>query len=196
MTDHVRHDNTGSRGCARCGHCCAPVFIRFDLRRALEWYRTPNPNTEEGAAEWARRGWRTPTDADKQWARQAHESKNIAFANEHWTIEWHTNHGASVVTCDQFDPEHRVCTAGESRPPICSDYPFYGEDPTEREGKIVDRYPNPIPWGFSWKPVDEGPGGTPLSCSYLGDVPPELRPAGAGRPLLPLWPVDHQQHTK
>lgn len=32
-------------------------------------------------------------------------------------------------SCDLFDPETRRCTAYDQRPPICRDYPWYGDPP-------------------------------------------------------------------
>jgi Fe-S-cluster containining protein len=162
MPEHIRHDNEGSRGCARCGHCCAPVWLPWPLEQQQQAWRA---------------GVR-PT------------SPNWPFIGEHWHVEWVEPKGGRIVTCDMFDPDKRICTAGEARPPICSDYPFYGENPVTREAGMAGKYPDPLPHGYGWYPHETGPGDAPLSCSYLGDVPPDMRPAGAGRPLIPIFPVE------
>lgn len=57
-----------------------------------------------------------------------------SFAREHWTVT-HTGEddvdGSTVyvVRCAKFDPHGRTCTAYGDRPPICSGYPWYGDDP-------------------------------------------------------------------
>jgi Fe-S-cluster containining protein len=61
---------------------------------------------------------------------------SAGFAQEHWqvTAERPAPEGSPapvqyLVTCDQFDPETRMCTAHDDRPPICSGYPWYGAEP-------------------------------------------------------------------
>jgi Fe-S-cluster containining protein len=90
---------------------------------------------------------------------------DIAFIHEHWAC--HPDHSdadiaESLWKCDRFDPDRRSCTAHGDRPPVCRNYPWYRDGPTaERAGNLPSR------------------------CSFLGDVPPDWRPAGA-YPLIPI----------
>jgi hypothetical protein len=83
-----------------------------------------------------------------------------AFVREHWTRELVEESGWQQWSCAFFDTVHRTCKAHDKRPPVCSQYPWYGKDP--HPGKI-----------------DVG------RCSYLLDLPPEDRLPGA-RPLIPV----------
>lgn len=58
------------------------------------------------------------------------------FAREHWqVVGQRVNRNDSsdrveyLVECDHFDKTTRLCTAHDSRPPICSGYPWYGAEP-------------------------------------------------------------------
>lgn len=84
-------------------------------------------------------------------------SEDALFIVKHW----HRNPGAEHYACDMLG-EDGLCTAYDSRPPVCSGYPWYGREPSqEQAGHLGDQ------------------------CSYLLDVPPEQRPEGS-RPLIPL----------
>jgi Fe-S-cluster containining protein len=132
-----------SAGCAACGSCCDPVVLKADVYT--------------GCCERARAG------------DVVHD--NDRFIAQHWHPQ-----GAIVLDaetllelrCDAFDPATRLCTAREDRPPVCRDYPWYGEDPVT-SGRGPRLYPD---------------------CSYLADVPPDQRPEGA-RPLIPLTVISH-----
>lgn len=67
--------------------------------------------------------------------------------------------GQVFLACEHYDDAHQMCRAYDSRPPVCSGFPWYGRKP--------------------------GDGGAEQRCSYLLDVPPADRPAGS-RPLIPL----------
>jgi Fe-S-cluster containining protein len=58
------------------------------------------------------------------------------FAREHWQVigervNRNDDSGRTeyLIECDQFDKATRLCTAHDSRPPICSGYPWYSADP-------------------------------------------------------------------
>lgn len=63
------------------------------------------------------------------------DGPSAAFAREHWrdvSDEYEFAPGTdikSAVRCDMFNPVTRACTAYEQRPPICSGYPWYGQQP-------------------------------------------------------------------
>lgn len=88
----------------------------------------------------------------------------LSFTTEHWSkIGPASDPDWNLWSCDAFDPVERLCTAHEDRPPVCSNYPWYGRAPVK------------------------GPVTNPR-CSYLLDLAPADRPAGA-RPLIPLTVV-------
>jgi Putative zinc- or iron-chelating domain len=119
----------------------------------------PDPGTEDGWAYWREHGHK---DGDRQLAIANYDPAgrkraDADFIAAHWaeTCDGHW-------TCDAYDPEHGTCTAHENRPPLCRDYPWYGDQPSaERAGYMYRQ------------------------CSYLADLPPDQRPEGA-RPLIPL----------
>jgi Fe-S-cluster containining protein len=68
-----------------------------------------------------------------------------------------------LLECANYDTAHQACRAYDRRPPVCSNYPWYGGEPGSSQW--IER-----------------------NCSYLLDVPPSERPEGA-RPLIPLTPI-------
>lgn len=128
-------------GCAACGRCCDPVVLLHEVF------------TAQVAA--ARRD-------------DVRDQPNAVFIAQHWhPVSARVDPDGVVrmdLRCDAFDPETRMCTAREKRPPVCREYPWYGDDPAD-----VARYLHP-------------------ECSYLLDVQPSARPEGA-RPLIPITPV-------
>lgn len=85
--------------------------------------------------------------------------EDIDFMAAHWTP---TPEQSDRYACDQYDPEARACRAQETKPPVCRDYPWYRDGPTQERASALDP-----------------------RCSYLLDVPPPVRPEGA-RPLIPI----------
>lgn len=127
-------------GCARCGACCEDIWIP---------YETPD-DLREKLASLGEDDVRSRAD--------------LTFMLDHWTpgrgpdraVHWRW-------TCDQYDPEHRLCRAHDGRPPVCRDFPWYGQRPGDG-GRIH------------------------TDCSYWLDVPAERRPHGS-RPLIPVTVV-------
>ena len=126
-----------SAGCAACGACCDPVIINADVLFGCN----ARARSEEH-----------PVDNDR-------------FITQHWHPEsaWTDDEGGTWIgaRCDAFDPETLLCTAHNDRPPVCRDYPWYGEEP--------------------------GSSGVHLfaQCSYQADLPPGRRGPDA-RPLIPI----------
>lgn len=93
-------------------------------------------------------------------------SDNDRFIAQHWhpLSAWTDDDGTSVlsVRCDMFDQGTRTCTAYNSRPPVCSRFPWYGDGPSAERAAPL-----------------------PPQCSFLADVPPGQRPPDS-RPLIPL----------
>lgn len=91
---------------------------------------------------------------------------DIDFMAAHWT-EVPGQPGYS--SCDQFDPQARLCLAQEGKPPICRDYPWYHFEPASIARNLLPE------------------------CSFLLDVPPAARPEGA-RPLIPIEVLGRRPH--
>lgn len=83
------------------------------------------------------------------------------FIVEHWHEIARHNTGQADYRCDRFDPELRACTAYDDRPPVCRDFPWYSD--VIKDGHTL----------------------RDKRCSFLLDVPPDMRPEGA-RPLIPI----------
>lgn len=84
----------------------------------------------------------------------------LEFIRKHWTKTGTDASGWQSWSCAFFDALHRLCTAHNNRPPVCQNYPWYGNPP--EPGKIVN-----------------------TRCSYALDLPPDQRPEGS-RPLIPI----------
>ncbi len=120
---------TTEASCARCGDCCDPVTSSH----ALEDLADEAPSTA-----FIKKHWHPIKRAEviRRWPEFADVVEQGHF-----------------YECDAFDPVTRLCTAHQNRPPVCKNYPWYGQEPTVR--------------------------GLPLRCSYWSDVEVELWPAGA-----------------
>lgn len=137
-----------SRGCARCGSCCDPVSLDFGL-----WSRV---------TERARRYEAADFEDDPDWWRD-----HVFIAANMRPVGVHGGSRVSLE-CRFFDRAHGGCRAYERRPPMCSDYPWYGREPTAAQGLL----------SFSVS-------GSGACCSFVADLPPDKRPPGS-RPLIPL----------
>lgn len=158
---------TRTLGCVRCGSCCEPVPFTTEEHQTVTAWSTaalrgvPGPGTDEGWAHWLATGWTGERrhvaiaryDPGGRWRQDAD------FIAEHWTPQ-----GEHCV-CDRYDPDTASCTAHDERPPVCRDYPWYRDGPTQERAARLEP-----------------------QCSYLLDVAPTQRPAGA-RPLIPIEPV-------
>jgi Fe-S-cluster containining protein len=51
-------------------------------------------------------------------------AEDLRFAAEHWSATGRRDDGMHAYHCDRFDPDTRLCTAHEERPPICRAYPI------------------------------------------------------------------------
>lgn len=155
-----------SVGCARCGECCEDIYLfaSIDLKpwttEALNG--VPDPATDEGWAHWREHGWSDDQRplAMRRWNPDGSMRADADFITAHWHPA-----GDDRWSCDAFDPQTRLCTAHENRPPVCRQYPWYGSEPDTEHAERLG-----------------------LQCSYLADLPPGQRPEGA-RPLIPLTVV-------
>jgi Fe-S-cluster containining protein len=132
--------------CARCGDCCDPVIIEADAFLAC--------------GERAR--------------SEEFPHVNDRFIAQHWQplSAWRADDGTWCfsVRCGMFDPESRACTAHDTRPPVCSGFPWYGDEPSAGRAH-----------------------GLELHCSYLADLPPDQRKPDS-RPFIPLTVITRRRH--
>lgn len=150
--------------CAKCGACCEAIFIKPSYETLMERSRAFQ-NPPEGYAE------RDPAHEEvwQQWDRYL--TINVLddlFMRDHWhpilnedrsqfTID-NGNRPRYGYTCDAYDAKTRLCTMQAGKPPICADYPYYGNRQPNEPHKTPDR--------------------AQLRCSYWWDVPREEWPQG------------------
>jgi Fe-S-cluster containining protein len=108
----VADERLPSLGCARCGGCCDPVFLRPEAARVVDGQDV----TEDTA---------TVEFAAKHWQKR----------DERYTDDW------AAYDCDMFDRESRLCTAGNDRPPVCRYFPWYHDGPTPERAASMGAYP-------------------------------------------------------
>jgi Fe-S-cluster containining protein len=82
--------------CSACGACCDPV-----------WYSLGPADVRQSAVTTG--------------------AEDLVFAAAHWHPTGRRNaDGMHAYACDRFDPVSRLCTAHDTRPPICRAYPVAG----------------------------------------------------------------------
>lgn len=125
---------TIAAGCNGCGGCCDPITLS---------------NSREGLKESKPEDFVHPQM--REWALSA-----LVELPREIGIERAAAYGRSVegwehfYECRHYDRETRRCGIYETRPYICSGYPWYNEPPDPRK-----KLPDP--------------------CSYIEDIPVELR---------------------
>lgn len=109
--------------------------------------------------------------------------KDLQFIKKHWKQDMKapirrdpTDNATPYFAykCDMFDPVARDCNAHESRPPICSNFPWYGRQVT------ADTRIDPILTG----------------CTFWNDIDRDNWPEGVKpltRAMLPLTVISAQQ---
>lgn len=152
--------------CSACGACCNPVpFTREEHAAVTAWCTealaaggTQDPRTDDGWAWWMEHGWDYSREsATARFDRDGRWREDADFIAAHWTPR---DYGEGC-TCDMFDPATNLCTAQDTKPPVCRDYPWYSDEPTpERAVRLL-------------------PG-----CSYIADVESPHGPED--RALIPL----------
>lgn len=108
-----------------CGKCCDPVLTDISPERISdEIHYLDHPE------ETAEKNWVQLSDKDAYTFR---------FIHEHWKhvtkeevldknpVIAHTKQ--QLYLCDQYNTETRECMAQDSKPDICSGYPWYGKTP-------------------------------------------------------------------
>lgn len=96
--------------CGMCGDCCDPVMLQNSLAKILEYEHIESD---------------VPIDV---------KNRHLArFARENW-VEIDVREGfKSTVYCKKFDRVKRTCTAQDDKPYVCSEYPYYGQEPVESD---------------------------------------------------------------
>ena len=123
--------------CNRCGDCCNPI----------------------------KTSWSPEEIAVKLGTKEIDEngSRDFTFIANHWScISRDEDDRTYDYQCNKFNRVTRMCEAYDERPPICSDFPYYGKEP--EDGRSFEK-----------------------NCSFWWDV--KDRPAWA-RPLLPIVALD------
>lgn len=147
MTVFVSDQETGT-ACNGCGACCDPVVSSVNPETLDEEIRLTGVLSGEGDAV-----------------------KSLLFIRDHWTFLRREGE-ERLYSCDAFDPETRLCTAHEARPPICRGYPWYGrrrEHLGPLSALMLRRY---------------------LGCEFWADLSPEIRPEGWAPVLLTTKPKE------
>jgi Fe-S-cluster containining protein len=67
--------------------------------------------------------WYPLGPADIRQSASTTGSQDLGFAALHWHPTGERHDELYGYQCDRFDPQTRLCTAHESRPPICRRYP-------------------------------------------------------------------------
>lgn len=101
--------------CSKCGDCCERIWIAQDPDKVAQWAYLPE----------------YPPTA----ARSARANSNIEdarFIHKYWLYS-----GDGFWQCSKWDSESRLCTAHDERPPVCRNYPWYGERPSEDRGRSL-----------------------------------------------------------
>lgn len=129
--------------CARCGGCCDPVTMRLTKKQIRE--RTADPSGPFILANWRR-------------ISRAEANRRSP------TLGTVPGDGYRFYECAKFDPDTRLCTAHEDRPPVCQGFPWYGKEPN---GAYLRGLPR---------------------CSFWADIPQADRPEWA----LPLIPKENR----
>lgn len=162
--------------CGLCGDCCEEIWVHpspEDLAEGPDkywpwFYDKPDPRTDDGWAQWL--AWWPEEDWEGRvptWARedgfdgrryQCDEWENARWFHQLVFVETaeseHPEKRQNHYTCPHFDAEARTCTDYANRPPVCRDFPWYGQPPGSRM-----------------------PGAVSKRCTYWADVPAEQRPA-------------------
>lgn len=150
--------------CAGCGSCCEVVWTQFDPTRLAEMVANTDRRRRDGAALVA-----ADIDVDF-YAAHFRPLRPDEAGDGSVGADAAAEHGLTPWACDAFDRESRLCTAHETRPSMCSGYPWY------------------LGWPWGNTEPDHERAFLPDRCSHRWDVPVEHRGELVGR-LLPLWPV-------
>jgi Fe-S-cluster containining protein len=127
-----------------CGACCDPIRLEVTKKTVRE------------------NNWNSGPFVLKHWRRI---SRAKAAALNPLLLK---NPGGYFYACDAYDKERRLCTAHDTRPAICSGFPWYNEPPYSQDAGWTPEAETLRPW---------------TECSFWLDVPQDqwaegVRPIG------------------
>lgn len=103
--------------CNGCGDCCDPVPLPFTKAEARR------RNLHPSERRWVLTRLRRISRAEALRRRPSLSPATGRFYYE----------------CRDFDPVARRCMAYETRPPVCRNYPWYGNDPEPAKLDYLER---------------------------------------------------------
>lgn len=147
--------------CNCCGDCCKVIATLKPLRHYKDVAKSYGPWVAywDGGGDGLPDGWE-PEDAER--ARTIHATASFVAAHWHRITKreaWDRlppmggYPGHFYYICDQWDEDTKLCKAGDDRPPICKDFPWYGQPVGDQRLNVALR-----------------------RCAYWADVKPENRP--------------------
>lgn len=132
--------------CNGCGQCCDPVVLPFTQREIMA--TLPSQHEHPADREHMLHDL-IPISRREGLARAPYLSGGVTWASIDGGRSFLETRSV-FYECRHFDRETRRCRIYERRPPMCRDYPWYGDPP-------------------------DGSKALPPDCSYIEDVPEELR---------------------
>lgn len=106
--------------CSRCGQCCELIILSFPQTDALA-----DPTIDERQREWIVREL-VPLSPREVTERFPWQSTTARVRHADGTL---SSDYPNFYTCVNYDPDSRLCTRYEDRPPGCRGFPFYGMPP-------------------------------------------------------------------
>lgn len=138
-------------GCNGCGACCDPVAAPWSLdtlRRIGPWVLPDLPADFAADREFALEHLH-PIPRSEGLAAAPYMSTGMSMLRRpDGSLDWLVTH---FYRCDLFDPVERTCTAYDDRPPMCRNYPWYGDPPDPSKvlpdqcGYLTDVGRTPVP---------------------------------------------------
>lgn len=125
--------------CNMCGKCCEAITLWEDPKTLLETQYKAEETSDRG---WAQRHFKSISHEEAFKRNPLHK---YIFDSGHPAYE-----GVHFYECDAYDKETKRCTAHETRPGICREYPY---------GHQLDG---------GWMPYS-------ATCDYINEMPPAMK---------------------
>lgn len=94
--------------CTKCGDCCETIWVKWSFKDLDYAVAKFPPNSAYG--------------------NMTNNNYDAWFIKKYWKIVDERD-GRTRFSCEWWDKETRLCTAHDSRPPICKNFPWYGKEP-------------------------------------------------------------------
>lgn len=134
--------------CNSCGGCCDPVSMPFSQQQLRE----VGPRAMTSIEDYLFVLNDLTRIPYREGLRKSPHYKQGGVTTVGYGLDGEVLMMHSVFyECRHFDKDTRRCTNYENRPPLCRDYPWYGDPPDPSKA-------------------------LPLDCSYIEDIPVHLRP--------------------